>query len=151
MPNHLPTPTPREYCHLSRHRSRQNTAPPRAVRALTQRRHAHGGKRAPALGQVVPLLVTRAGFTDSDALQIYRALFGFLHGHILNELQQIVERPEETDDLLRLGLHRLADPRIPPPARPGTHPGPLRRRLRTRTWPRIQPRVMLEYSGTLLH
>src|SRR6476646_8199512 len=107
MPNHLPTPTPREYCHLSRHRSRQNTAPPRAVRPLTQRRHAHGGKRAPALGQVVPLLVTRAGFTDSDALQIYRALFEFLHGYILKELQQIVERPEENDDLLRLGLHRL--------------------------------------------
>jgi hypothetical protein len=68
---------------------------PRAVRALTQRRHAHGGKRAPALGQVVPLLVTRAGFTDSDALQIYRALIGFLHGHILNELQEIVERPRK--------------------------------------------------------
>jgi len=52
-------------------------------------------------------LLTRAGFTGSDALHIYRALFGFLHGHILNELQEIVERPEETDDLLRLGLHRL--------------------------------------------
>lgn len=38
---------------------------------------------------------------------MYRALFGFLHGHILNELQEIVERPEETDDVLRLGLYRL--------------------------------------------
>jgi Tetracyclin repressor-like, C-terminal domain len=36
-----------------------------------------------------------------------RALFGFLHGHVLNELQEVVEKPEETDDLLRLGLHRL--------------------------------------------
>jgi AcrR family transcriptional regulator len=52
-------------------------------------------------------LLTRAGFTGSDALHIYRTLFGFLHGHILHELQEIVERPEETDDLLRLGLHRL--------------------------------------------
>jgi AcrR family transcriptional regulator len=64
------------------------------------------------LGTLRPLeavleLLTRAGFTGSDALHIYRALFGFLHGHILNELQEIVERPEETDDLLRLGLHRL--------------------------------------------
>src|ERR1019366_4356506 len=52
-------------------------------------------------------LLTRAGFSGSDALHIYRALFGFLYGHILNELQELVERPEETDDLLRLGLHRL--------------------------------------------
>ena len=38
---------------------------------------------------------------------MYRALFGFLFGHILTELQEVVERPEETDDVLRLGLHRL--------------------------------------------
>lgn len=52
-------------------------------------------------------LLTGAGFTGADALHIYRALFGFLHGHILNELQEIVERPEESDEVLRLGLHRL--------------------------------------------
>jgi AcrR family transcriptional regulator len=52
-------------------------------------------------------LLTRAGFSGSDALHIYRALFGFLHGHVLNELQELVDNPEETDDLLRLGLHRL--------------------------------------------
>jgi AcrR family transcriptional regulator len=52
-------------------------------------------------------LLTAAGFSGPDALHIYRALFGFLHGHVLNELQEIVEKPEETDDLLRLGLHRL--------------------------------------------
>ena len=40
-------------------------------------------------------------------MHIYRALFGFLYGHVLNELQELVEKPEETDDLLRLGLHRL--------------------------------------------
>ena len=34
-------------------------------------------------------------------------LFGFLDGHVLNELQELVDNPEETDDLLRLGLHRL--------------------------------------------
>ena len=52
-------------------------------------------------------LLTGAGFSGSDALHIYRALFGFLHGHVLNELQELVENPDETDDLLRLGLHRL--------------------------------------------
>jgi len=52
-------------------------------------------------------LLTRAGYSGPDALHIYRALFGFLHGHVLNELQELVEKPDETDDLLRLGLHRL--------------------------------------------
>src|SRR5580658_1996793 len=52
-------------------------------------------------------LLTRAGFDGPDALHIYRALFGFLHGHVLNELQELVENPDETDDLLRLGLYRL--------------------------------------------
>src|SRR5271156_5619977 len=52
-------------------------------------------------------LLTRAGFSGPDALHIYRALFGFVHGHVLDELQELVENPDETDDLLRLGLHRL--------------------------------------------
>jgi len=52
-------------------------------------------------------LLTRAGFSGPDALHVYRALFGFLNGHVLNELQELVENPDETDDLLRLGLHRL--------------------------------------------
>jgi AcrR family transcriptional regulator len=52
-------------------------------------------------------LLTRAGFSGPDALHVYRAFFGFLNGHVLNELQELVENPDETDDLLRLGLHRL--------------------------------------------
>ncbi|WP_454788566.1 TetR/AcrR family transcriptional regulator C-terminal domain-containing protein [Mycolicibacterium lutetiense] len=52
-------------------------------------------------------LLTAAGFSAVDALHIYRVLFGYLYGHILTELQEVVERPEETDDVLRLGLHRL--------------------------------------------
>jgi AcrR family transcriptional regulator len=52
-------------------------------------------------------LLTRAGFSGSGALHIYRALFGFLHAHVLDELQELVQNPDETDDLLRLGLHRL--------------------------------------------
>ncbi len=59
-----------------------------------------------ALEDVLALL-THAGFSGPDALHIYRALFGFLHGHVLNELQELVENPDETTDLLRLGLHRL--------------------------------------------
>ena len=51
-------------------------------------------------------LLTRAGFSGPGALHIYRALFGFLHGHVLDELQELTAT-DETDDLLRLGLHRL--------------------------------------------
>ncbi|MGW3480473.1 TetR/AcrR family transcriptional regulator C-terminal domain-containing protein [Rhodococcus indonesiensis] len=64
------------------------------------------------LGTLRPLegiltLLTQAGFSAAEALHVYRALFGFLHGHVLDELQELVEQPEESDDLLRLGLHRL--------------------------------------------
>ena len=52
-------------------------------------------------------LLTSAGFAGEDALHIYRVLFAYLHGHILTELQEVIERPEETDATLRLGLHRL--------------------------------------------
>src|ERR1700730_2262917 len=84
---------------------------PRAVPLLVTRPLATPlGLRPP--GTLRPLedilaLLTRAGFSGPDALHIYRALFGFLHGHVLNELQELIENPDETDDLLRLGLHRL--------------------------------------------
>jgi AcrR family transcriptional regulator len=58
------------------------------------------------LEEVLALLIG-AGFSGGNALHVYRALFGFLYGHVLTELQEIVERPEETDHVLRLGLHRL--------------------------------------------
>ncbi|HET6734653.1 TetR/AcrR family transcriptional regulator C-terminal domain-containing protein [Mycobacterium sp.] len=69
------------------------------------------GQRPP--GMLRPLedvlaLLTSAGFTGEDALNAYRVLFGFLYGHILNESQELIEQPEETDHVLRLGLHRLA-------------------------------------------
>jgi AcrR family transcriptional regulator len=98
------------------------------------RRTAHDF-RAIALAhpRVVPLLVTRplatplalrplgvlqpledllelfiaAGFDPRGALHAYRLYMGFLQGHVLNELQERVHDPDETDDLLRLGLHRL--------------------------------------------
>ncbi|MFG1934624.1 TetR/AcrR family transcriptional regulator [Mycobacterium sp. NPDC048908] len=74
------------------------------------------GRRPP--GMLRPLedvltLLTSAGFSGADALHIYRVLFGYLHGHILTELQEVIERPEETDDVLRLGLHRLTVTEFP--------------------------------------
>lgn len=57
--------------------------------------------------EAVLALLTRAGFAGADALHVYRAFFGFLYGHVINELQEVVENPEEHDDVLRLGLHRL--------------------------------------------
>ena len=76
-------------------------------------------------------LLTRAGFSGADALHIYRALFGFLHGHVLNELQELVENPEETDDLLRLGLVRCATVH--------EKPGAFRRGLRAAPPSRLAP------------
>ena len=58
------------------------------------------------LEKLLDLFIT-AGFGEREALHAYRLYMGFLHGHVLNELQERVLAPEETDDLLRLGLHRL--------------------------------------------
>jgi AcrR family transcriptional regulator len=68
------------------------------------------GQRPPAtlrpLEDFLELLI-RAGFSPASALHAYRLFFGFLHGHVLDELQELIDNPDETDDLLRLGLHRL--------------------------------------------
>lgn len=58
------------------------------------------------LEQILALLID-AGFEPADALHVYRAYYGFLYGHILNELQEYIVDPEENEALLRLGLHRL--------------------------------------------
>ncbi|WLQ07082.1 TetR/AcrR family transcriptional regulator C-terminal domain-containing protein [Arthrobacter oryzae] len=58
------------------------------------------------LEQILGLLI-EAGFAPNDALHVYRAYYGFLYGHILNELQEFIVDPEENVALLRLGLHRL--------------------------------------------
>jgi AcrR family transcriptional regulator len=59
------------------------------------------------VAETVLARLTRAGFSGPGALHIYRALFGFLHGHVRDELQELTVSPDGTDDLLRLGLHRL--------------------------------------------
>ena len=64
------------------------------------------------LEQILSLLID-AGFTPVDALHVYRAYYGFLYGHILNELQEFIVDPEENEALLRLGLHRLPPQEFP--------------------------------------
>lgn len=58
------------------------------------------------LEQILGLLI-EAGFCPEDALHVFRAYYGFLYGHILNELQEFVVDAEENEAVLRLGLHRL--------------------------------------------
>jgi AcrR family transcriptional regulator len=58
------------------------------------------------LEQILALLI-EAGFNPADALHVYRAYYGFLYGHLLNELQEYIVDPEENEAILRLGLHRL--------------------------------------------
>src|ERR1700721_1704779 len=74
------------------------------------------GQRPPGtlrpLEDVLTLLIA-AGFSGEDALHIYRVLFAYLHGHVIDGLQEIVERPEETDHVLRLGLPRLSITEFP--------------------------------------
>jgi hypothetical protein len=65
------------------------------------------------LEDVLALLIG-AGFTGADALGVYRAMFGFLYGHVVAELQEIVEGPDGVDRELRLGLFPVADRRISP-------------------------------------
>ena len=104
------------------------------------RRTAHAFRRiALAHPHVVPLLVTRsvtgplalrplgtlrpleallevfigAGFDPHGALHAARLFTGFLYGHVQDELQEQVHNPDETDDLLRLGLHRLPITQFP--------------------------------------
>jgi AcrR family transcriptional regulator len=52
-------------------------------------------------------LFTAAGFDQPGALHAARLFSGFFYGHVLHELQEQIQNPDETDDLLRLGLHRL--------------------------------------------
>lgn len=64
------------------------------------------------LEQILALLID-AGFTPAAALHVYRAYYGFLYGHILNELQEYIVDPDENEAILRLGLHRLPAKNFP--------------------------------------
>lgn len=58
-------------------------------------------------------LLTNHGFEAPVALRIYRLYVGYLYGHVLTELQDDVVHPDETEDLLRLGLHHLPPREFP--------------------------------------
>ena len=58
-------------------------------------------------------LFSAAGFDQTGALHAARLFTGFLYGHVLHELQEQIQNPDETDDLLRLGLHRLPITQFP--------------------------------------
>ncbi len=64
------------------------------------------------LEQILSLLI-EAGFEPKDALHVYRAYYGFLYGHLLNELQEYIVDPDENEAVLRLGLHRLPAKEFP--------------------------------------
>lgn len=70
------------------------------------------------LGALRPLeqllaVFTRAGFGPSGALHAYRAYYGYLIGHVINELEEFVVNPDEDDTGLRVGLHRLPEQDFP--------------------------------------
>lgn len=48
-----------------------------------------------------------AGFDTRGAWHASRVFTGSLLGHVVQESQQQVDNPDETDDVLRFGLHRL--------------------------------------------
>ena len=64
------------------------------------------------LEELLEVFIT-AGFDQHGALHAARLFTGFLYGHIQDELQEQVNDPDETDDLLRLGLHRLPITQFP--------------------------------------
>ena len=71
------------------------------------------------LGTLRPLeqilgLLSAAGFAPDRALHAYRSYFGLLHGHVLDELQEVLVDPQETGALLDIRLGELrADPATP--------------------------------------
>ncbi len=86
-------------------------AHPNAMPLLFTRQLAGPLARQPA-GMLRPLeallgLLITAGFDEQGALHAARLFTGFLYGHVLNELQERIDNPNETDDLLKVGLHRL--------------------------------------------
>jgi AcrR family transcriptional regulator len=64
------------------------------------------------LERILSLLID-AGFSPTGALHVYRAYYGYLFGHILNELQEFIVSPDENEALLRLGLYRLPPKEFP--------------------------------------
>lgn len=83
----------------------------RAVPLLVTRSLSHPlGRNRRGVLRPAEQMLTRligAGFAPVTALHVHRAYIGCLDGHILTELQELVTDPDEAEDLLRRGLHRL--------------------------------------------
>lgn len=84
---------------------------PRIVPALVTR-SLSGPMALRPPGMLRPLeelleLFGEAGFDEHGSLHAARLFTGYLYQHLLHEIQEHVDNPDETDDLLRLGLHRL--------------------------------------------
>jgi len=77
------------------------------LRVLLASRSHWASECAPRSLQWPVELLARAGLLDVEALHVYRSFQGLLFGHVLNELPELVDNPEETDELLRQDLHRL--------------------------------------------
>ncbi|MHA7284659.1 TetR/AcrR family transcriptional regulator C-terminal domain-containing protein [Arthrobacter sp. MDT3-44] len=58
-------------------------------------------------------ILREAGFDPAGALHAYRTYYGFLLGHLLNELEEVVVDPDEDETGLRMGLHRLPEKDFP--------------------------------------
>lgn len=58
-------------------------------------------------------ILREAGFDSAGALHAYRTYYGFLLGHLLNELEELVVNPDEDEAGLRMGLHRLPEKDFP--------------------------------------
>jgi AcrR family transcriptional regulator len=58
-------------------------------------------------------LFIQAGFDERSALYAYRAFSGFLFGHLLMELHEVVDVPDAPEELVRLSLYRLPDSESP--------------------------------------
>ena len=52
-------------------------------------------------------LLRGAGLDAHSTVSCYRRFISWTLGHLVEELRQVVDIPEETDPALRLGLHRL--------------------------------------------
>jgi len=64
------------------------------------------------LEELLEVFIT-AGFDPHGALHAARLFTGFLYGHVRDELQERIHDPDETEDLLRLGLRRLPITQFP--------------------------------------
>ena len=75
------------------------TAPPHVVPPLSPGPRPHRsrrGPRAPCAARRHLTLLTGAGFSGPDALHIYPALFGFLHGHALTSCSSSMTQTRPT-------------------------------------------------------